>query len=256
MKEIIQNMREQAHQIALQRRKEWWESLTPEQRKAASKGGTTEDDQLVDFKPGVLELADAPTPYALQMQLLLLGVYVSLDDLAIKTREELAVAGLWAATVMYDASDNDVVIAPRPDWLPARDSANAVELVQDDIKKHGGEDEASRIYHEEWYTDDLVDTDPPALDHSHEPGWAQRLRAIATVLTDVCPEEMFEEGVWLLEWLNAGAPMFEPAQERDRRHHSPDTSVGEHTSTESTDGNDSGTEFGSGSVRGGELTAD
>lgn len=248
MKEIIQKMREQAHEIGVKRYREWWDSLTPDQQKAQRRGildaEIGEAEVIGEYKPGVIELdpAHPPTPYAVQMQLMLLGVFASIEELASQTREELEIAALWAATAMLSASDNDVVISPRPEWLAGRDRAQIDELIKADIEKHGGEDHVSRIYGDEWYVDTtkshIVDlqVSAPLRSYTPAPPWAQKLRAIADAILSIAPDELSEEGIWLHDWLDAGAPMFDPAKPA---HDSLDTSVDEDISTEIQDGNDS-----------------
>lgn len=240
--DVVREMREKAHAIAVERHKKWWEGMTPdEQRRARLAIQNAEIDQaehLAEFKPGVIELdpKSPPTPYAVQLQLLMLDVFVSLDELAKQPPEELEAAALWAVTVTLEASDNDVIIAPRPEWLPARDHANAGDLCRADIDAHGGENEAQRVYDAEWHTDELGGDPAAVVEERNEPEWAQRLRAIADVLIEVCPEDMAAEGEWLRGWLDAGAPMIDPAEPVQYQG---DTRVAvEISETENTDGNE------------------
>jgi hypothetical protein len=56
--------------------------------------------------------------------LALVSVYVPVHELAAHSLEEREAACNWAGAVHLSASDNDdVVIPPRPEWLPGRDNA-------------------------------------------------------------------------------------------------------------------------------------
>lgn len=311
--EIIQKMREEADAIAIKRRKEWWDSMTSAQQKHASRAiadaEMDEHQHLSEFKPGVIELDELkpPTPYSVQMQLVLVDVFVSLEDLADHTQDDLEEAALWAATVMFSASDNDVVIAPRPEWLPARDasgwdhnieaSGSLGERVLEDYAKCGGEMSARQLYDDDWRilhkldkrrwycpdcdehytTPELTVTtsgQPACPECGQEVGTADdeadgfavgdlesQLNAIADTLIEVgrgkcvlIPKDLERYGLWLKQWVARGCPAFDQSDpepdyeiiERDDPRwksgralvqDSPDTSVGEHTSTESSDGN-------------------
>lgn len=241
MKEIIQKMRQQVHEIGVERYRKWWDGLTPEQQKQQRRGildaEIGEAEVIGEYKPGVIELDPEfpPTPYAVQMQLMMLGVFTSLSDLAERTREELEIAALWAATAMLSASDNDVIISPRPEWLPGRDSAQIVELVQADIEKHGGEDEVRRIFGDDWYGDAVVDEQPEPFQVGD---LESRLSEIVDSLRMMPPPETTAANAdWLEQWLARGCPMFDPPE--TAAHDSLDTSVDEDISTEIQDGNDS-----------------
>jgi hypothetical protein len=160
--EIIQKMREEAHATAVERYTEWWKGLTDKERRRLERvykeEGTSQAEVIGEHKPGVIELDELkpPTPYSVQMQLVLVDVFVSLEDLAGHSQDDLEEAALWAATVMFSASDNDVVIAPRPEWLPARDasgwdheiepSGRLSDRVMEDYAKCGGEQRARQLY--------------------------------------------------------------------------------------------------------------
>lgn len=172
--DVIKDMREKAHAIALERRKAWWDGMTPaEQRRASASIREAELDEhshLEEFKPGVIALEEgAPaSPYLVQEQLMLIGCFVSLDDLCDRDYNDRRAASHWAATVMLEASDNDVIIAPRPEWLPGRDSANVDDLVQADRARFAkdpetGEDRARRLFDTEW--------PKPGVQPGEEPGY-------------------------------------------------------------------------------------
>jgi hypothetical protein len=253
-------MREQAHRIAVQRRDEWWNGLSTEQKKQLM----GERDDLTDFKPGVIELdpAHSSTPYSVQEFCLLLGLFVPLDELASQPQEELEAATLWAMTVHLEASDNDVIIAPRPEWLPSRDSASAGEECERDREAHGGEERVRQLYNDDWLTRLRIDREPeePEEPEPFQVGDLEsRLREIVDSLRGITPPETAAGNAsWLEEWIDQGCPMFDRAPEPSSdpewntagigdgsqleqalKHDSPDTCVGEDTSSESFHGHDS-----------------
>lgn len=255
--DITAAMREQAHEIALKRRKEWWDGLTNAERRRIERQmrdeNTTAQDALTEFKPGVIVLDPdhTVTPYVLQMQLILHDIFMPLEELAGQTQLERDKASLWCATVMLNASDNDVVIAPRPEWLPARDSSGwehgkVGELVRADIDSHGGNEEA-RLKFDVAFKPAASEV-VPALrvdrDYEGDPFWARQLRGIADTLLEIAggdrrmvPDDLVTYGEWIHGWLDNGAPTLEPAP--DAEQEPTDTSVDRDNSERSTDGNDS-----------------
>lgn len=245
MAETISGMRARAHEVAVRRHEEWWNSLTPAQQKQA----IGERGNLQQFKPGVIVLdtnAKLPTPYSVQTQLMMIDVFVPLDELAERSREDLEAATLWGTTVMLEASDNDVIIAPRPEWLPARDHAMDVPaLVEADVAAHGGEEAVQKRYDADYKPTITVneamdcEEDPHlSRDYSHEPQWAQQMRTIGDMLLNPTPfhaADLLEMGEWLHAWLDAGAPMLYTAEEAEQDP--TDTRVGRENSERSTDGN-------------------
>jgi hypothetical protein len=96
-------------------------------------------------------LNDRETPFQTRDLLALVGVFVSLADLAQRTHAERKAASDWAGAVALVASDNDDVEIPeRPEWLPARDSANIDDLIKADDEANGGYDTVLIRYHEDW----------------------------------------------------------------------------------------------------------
>lgn len=242
MKEIIQKMRHDADRIARERYQEWWDSLTPaeqtRQRRAVLEAESDEATEVAHFKPGVIELDPhhPTTPYTLQMQLMMHDIFVPLVDLAAQTQEERDLASLWCATVMLSASDNDVVIAPRPQWLPARDASGwehgikaegrLPDLVLADIASHGGED-AAKLQFDAAFRPVMVVGERAVR---FEVGDLEyRLREIVDSLRMIPPPETTAANAdWLEEWIDRGCPMIDPV----------DTSVDGEFSARSTDGND------------------
>lgn len=167
MNDIIRELRERAHAIAVARRKEWWDAMTPaEQRKASARiagAEIGEEDHLADFKPGVIEFDEKRArfdPYSVQLQLIMVDCFVPLEELASHNRADRIAASYWATTVSLNASDNDVMIGPRPEWLPSRDSIAADDALQADYEKNGGIDHAERIWGDEWTDPDAPLEDP------------------------------------------------------------------------------------------------
>ena len=169
--DVIKQMREKAHAIALERRKAWWDGMTPAEQKRASasirEAELGEHDHLAEFKPAVIELEEgAPaSPYLVQTQLVLIGCFMSLEALGERSYEERRAASWWASTAMLSASDNDVILAPRPEWLPERDSASVDQDYENDIERNGGLEHARRIWDTEWPKPDKAETvDEPISD--------------------------------------------------------------------------------------------
>ena len=96
-----------------------WKPADPRRNLVKAAALILAEIERIDRAAAAAAVDDEPCPpESLQIILILVGLEPSLETIATWSEEQRQLAQHWAAATHYRASDNDVDVPPRPDFLP------------------------------------------------------------------------------------------------------------------------------------------